>query len=81
MIALVAFKFSFLWVPSLIFFIHYAGFPVLMGVLKEERDDVEMVANLSLFLYSMTYLISLRYLKLLSGYLEGKLILKLFVVC
>lgn len=52
-----------------------------MGVLKEERDDVEMVANLSLFLYSMTYLISLRYLKLLSGYLEGKLILKLFVVC
>ncbi|KAF4373274.1 hypothetical protein G4B88_007287 [Cannabis sativa] len=29
------------------------GFPVLMGVLKEERDDVEMVANPSLFLYCM----------------------------
>lgn len=26
-----------------------AGFPVILGVLKEERDDVEMVAYLSSF--------------------------------
>lgn len=25
----------------------FAGFPVLIGVLKEERDDVEMVLSLS----------------------------------
>lgn len=28
----------------------FVGFPVLMGVLKEERDDVEMVTTLSIFL-------------------------------
>lgn len=31
---------------SFIFFF-FAGFPVMMGILKEERDDVEMVAKFS----------------------------------
>ena len=30
-----------------IFLFTFAGFPVMLAVLKEERDDVEMVENLS----------------------------------
>lgn len=36
---------------------HYvvAGFPVIMGVLKEDRDDVEMVLDILSSVYSLSF--------------------------